>query len=692
MSEAVFRISTAGGEELRRTLGQVASMYRSTAQAINADARKSSRERRQIEHEEITQARRDLAGMQRDRQRFNRFVLQLERNAQRQRLRDLADRNTAEKKAAGEVEQLHRRAVAIEAALGRDRVRNAAREEQDIRRMTAALLVVRNRAEREATRVARTESRARAEAQRHADEVEESRRSNNQASRQRLGGAVRTAVGYGTQLLTQVGQFGDDVREKQRVQERLGFSATQIAAGDIGNASAAPQLLAATRRVSTETGQDPEQVMEALGHAQAKFSSLDTAEHRQSYLDRVLPLLARTALATGSTMSEMVDSAGELQRQLGITAEQLPNALAMVIEQGRLSSVAFKDMAGHMGAIGGAAGRFLGTTGTGSTESMLTANALFQTAGKGGGSGDEAATRTRAFLDNFTSQRGHRRLEGLVGHSVFDAQGQLRTREGETQSAGFQRVIEEAYAHAGGNSDRFLTSVAGVNTRSRQTGDQLFRDLRTHGGRLVDFNALVGGARGATAERVIDPAFNALQSTEYVQRSIQENRGFYGLTQDHGQFASQTDRQVRDFGARHPFIGGILNNQVMRGVLDIENQVANSNDPHNLLPHGGGRVPQGGLIGATRQLAATEYAGEHGVLARAFTPASVQSASIEQRAQSLAAEYAQRARIETRLSTETIAAIGKSVAEGIRANPITVSAADAAHARGVAATANPGGR
>src|SRR5690349_10939396 len=88
--------------------------------------------------------------------------------------------------------------------------------------------------------------------------------------------------------------------------------------------------------------------------------------------------------------------------------------------------------------------------------------------------------------------------------------------------------MEEAYARSGGNADRFLTGVAGNNTRSRRLGDQLLRQLRAGGGTLGGFRSLVSAGLTATPQSTTQ-AFGAVADTEVVRSAIAENRGFYTL-------------------------------------------------------------------------------------------------------------------------------------------------------------------
>jgi hypothetical protein len=156
--------------------------------------------------------------------------------------------------------------------------------------------------------------------------------------------------------------------------------------------------MGATRRESERTGLDPTELLEGLGRAQSAFSQLATTADRAAYLNQVLPLLANVAATTGARFQDVVDEAGEFQRQLGITAAELPAALAGNVAQGRLGSISARDQARHMGAIGGLAGRFLSSApGTGMQSLATTGTACSTARGRSRrGGARRSPTRSRA--------------------------------------------------------------------------------------------------------------------------------------------------------------------------------------------------------------------------------------------------------------------------------------------------------
>jgi hypothetical protein len=575
----------------------------------------------------------------------------------------------------------------------------------------------RQRAEQDATRVAEREARrqtaifrqmVRDRARHQSMELRRVREDYAAAGRRReerreaLAAAGSVLASVGAAGLATLAAFGDDARAQAQVRRDLDLRAAQIAAGDIGNPAAARELVAATERTATSTGLDPLAIMTALGEAQSSFSQLASAGDRAAYLNDVLPMLARAALATGSSLQDIVQAAGEYQRQLGVSTRDLPRALAQSIAAGRLGSISFGDAARHMGAIGGSASRFLSNRPEDALQSLATTNALFQFGGRGGGGGDVSATRTRAFLSNLTSARGQERLRELVGHEVFDRTGQIVTRPGESQQDAFLRTIEEAYARSGGNANRFLTGVAGINARSRELGTQLFNDLRAHGGRLVDFRAIASGVGAATDANTILPAFQAIAQSDAIKRSIQDNQRFFRLTGEHGQgaFAVSAEDVLREFRLNHPVLGALLDNPVSRVGMDLAAVFYQLGAAPTRAPQATGAdgATVGDVLrGYARRTAEAQYMNETTAIGRFFTSdatreqevAAIAARRFQELTRGLSAETLNR---PVALSSESIQQLAERIGLVLQRAPLRASTDPYDQARADAARASAANR
>jgi len=440
---------------------------------------------------------------------------------------------------------------------------NAARTE------SSAVAAFRKRGTDEAIR---DEQRLTSTVERLARRRVESARRGTQATarreRQSGGGGGGDAVGLAERGLTFFQGYGDDLRAAARQRAALSHRAQVLASSELRTPGAQREIMAAVQSTNVRTGIDAADVLSGLERAQASFSALGDSASRATYLTQVLPQLANAAVATGTKLEDMVDATGEYQRQMNISAAELPRAVAGQIAQGRLGSISFKDSARHAGVLLGGGSRFLSTNAENRMRSSSVVGALFQTAGKGGGGGDVSATRARAFLDNFSSDRGRGRLRELIGRNAFNSTGQLRSREGETQSDALARLFEDAFRASGGNASRFGVAVGGVNTRSRALTDQLFRDMQAHGGRATDFRQLVDAGITGSPEDTARASRDAMQ-TQASRDAQREARLFWSQANQQNDWASENQRTIDDIKTTSPLIGRLLDNSATRGGMDL---------------------------------------------------------------------------------------------------------------------------
>jgi len=507
--------------------------------------------------------------------------------------------------------------VRLEERAGAARVRAARRTEDEINRSLNRQLAREERAERQ-----RQNTRA---------------RTAHESGRSAMGvvlGGVGAVAAAGGALLTAVGAYGDDQRARNRANQQLDYQIAQLASGDIGDPRAAAEIRAAVDRTSMATGMDAGGVLQGLATAQGRFAALGNATDRADYLANVLPELARVSVATNSPLQDVVATAGELQRQLGITNHAMPDTLAQMIQMGRNGSITFADMAQNLGQLGGMTARFMRTTGADSAHATALTGSLYQFAGRAGLGGSEAATSTRSLLQNLTSSRGQRRLNAVLGTNAFDNRGQLRAAAGQGQDDAFIRMIETVYGRTGGNSARFTEALAGHNVEAGALTNQLFQDLVAHGGHLTDFRTMDQGAVGATAANTQDRAAEAILQTRAAQDAMREERIRVGsTTSDFGQAADATQRYISQLRETSPFFASLIDNGLVRGGMDSFHMRERMGMP--TMPDAGDTSPEAqvrrnALLAARNQLAG---GGTVDALARftMFTPAQ-ERAGIEAQA------------------------------------------------------------
>lgn len=601
--EAILRIGADASGAKAGLAETVAANKRAVAQ-IQADSQRASTADR-------TQANNDAA-----------LKRQLQRQEYADRVRALADKRRADEAAAKARAKIEGDVVKAAAKAESDKTKESAKQSKlrEAIAMNEAKVAKKEKddeakaaakAESDKTKAAEAEARQRqrrADQDRAREEREEiastrrtlagqyrARRRTEQENRRRrtredrdqdrfVGGAPTAVAGAALAGVAAFSQYGDDLREQRRARDAITTRAGGIAAGDIGDSTVTPQLMQATQNVSKLTGLDPQGVIEAVGEAQANFSSLADAASRGTYLGTVLPMLGRAAVATNSSLTDMVNAAGEFQRQLHISNADLPAAIARAIVEGRMGSVGFKDYAAHAGTLMGAASRSFSPDAADAPQTQALVGGLFQAAGQAGGGGGEAATRTQAFLNNMSSARGQRALRAGVGYNPFTSTGQLATRPGENQRDAFARLAETAFSRSHGNATRFLDMFAGHRDEARTLGDQLFRDLTTHGGHLTTFQEHASATLSATPGSAIDAPFNAQSRLPGPTRAREDVAAFWRQSGDAANYAVTTEQQQRAFARAHPFIARAMDNPISTSVRDTANAYYQEDDAARIAP------------------------------------------------------------------------------------------------------------
>jgi TP901 family phage tail tape measure protein len=600
VAEVIFRIG-ADSSELQRALGQASSAARQSVQATNAEIRREEAKRRA---EEKKAERERIAGEKRVAREATAAEKQKTRDAKRQedeRLRAamrtrLEMKRGAEKKRA-DFERLEKQATEIAARELRQRVRLEEKTNAELMRLQRRLLASHQANQRQMIDTTRRNSERSLR--------ERVQRSNGR--RETLSNVAGVVGGVGAVVggaaLASFNATTDQTRQANDVRDNVELSAARIAA-DTGALDSRQQIIDAIRTTSTDSGLRPEDIAEALSTAQSSFSALGDADSRASYLQTVLPELARLAVATNTPLADVVSTAGELQRQLNISNTDLPDTLAKIVDAGRKGSVGFTDMAQSMGVLGGQAATFT----HGGQDAVDLVNTVFQFGGRAGGTGAEAATRAQAFFGNLTTAEGQRGFNSALGSQAFDAHGQIQTNRGESQSAAFTRMIEAVYRNTGGNSVRFARAVGGGRKESIALANQLFRDLSSHDGQLTDFRQMLTGSRGTTSASVTRPAFESVSNTEAMRKARQTNRTTFREAESQNGHVAMADRAAAEARERGGWRARLMN---VPGMDTMNQLLSFASDGADAEVHGTARTRADELRNQARALAASRYNTAH---------------------------------------------------------------------------------
>lgn len=285
--------------------------------------------------------------------------------------------------------------------------------------------------------VARIKDRHFAEQQRQGERAERLAAQEAAASRKAAGGRMR-AIGSGS--LETMGKIGrgalgvtGSVARGAGVQTDLAAYVGQAVeletrATELSNAAYDEQrdkgkrldpssLVRLGRQVGQEAAFDPARVLEGLQAFVGKTGDLATGQ-------AALPGLAKLARATGTSLEDMIGSAGEASKALGdvgpgkefeTAADKgmaLVNVLRLLAGQGKLGSVELRDLAKYGGRLSAASRAFGGDA----AQNLGDMGALAQLSGGGGAAGAaESATAVAGFANTLKTPA---RVKEFKAHGV----------------------------------------------------------------------------------------------------------------------------------------------------------------------------------------------------------------------------------------------------------------------------------
>lgn len=320
---------------------------------------------------------------------------------------DAADREFA--KLAKQSEKWHRQMVRDAERASREQLRAKQREEREAGRLVAREAKEHEAAERQKTRATEREAAARNR------QVEREMRAAARAVRERGGRADRAArfggrvaLGAGRAALGIMGDLArgagvdldlGSVFAKNASLESLAseLSNQGFMAGDARNGQRVDtrELTQQALDVAQTAGGSANAVLEGLGKFTAKTGDLATGRE-------ILERMAVQAKATGSSLDDMLDAAGDISNALKDVenkGEKIDQLMLAFSGQGKLGAVEIKNLATQMAKLGAAAGSF-----EGGSRSIVQMGVLAQMSRAQGGasSATQAASSVAAFASAFS--------------------------------------------------------------------------------------------------------------------------------------------------------------------------------------------------------------------------------------------------------------------------------------------------
>lgn len=177
-------------------------------------------------------------------------------------------------------------------------------------------------------------------------------------------------------------------------------------------ASKTPEEMAAfgaqIRNVSTEIGISARDI---LAGASSYVALTGDAEGATASLRT----WARVAQATGSTMSDITQTAAAMKQQLAIRPEEMETAFAAIAAQGKAGAIELKDLAAQLSSIAPQWAEFKGGKGMQGVKEL---GAMLQMVKRGfGGDAEQTITGLQSLLNAFIKNAGRLQASGV---KVFD--------------------------------------------------------------------------------------------------------------------------------------------------------------------------------------------------------------------------------------------------------------------------------
>jgi hypothetical protein len=194
------------------------------------------------------------------------------------------------------------------------------------------------------------------------------------------------------------------------------------AQGANGQRVSSSAIIKDVRDAANETAMSTDDAMAGLQAFVGKTGDLETGR-------KVLKDLAMLSKATGTSLEDMVDAAGDVSNQLGDTAnkgEAINFVMRSAAGQGKLGAVEIKDLAQQMAKVAASANQIEGDP----AQNMILLGAFAQEARQRGGaaSAPEAATAVQGLINTLKTPARVGQFK-QAGINVFTKGGQIRNPE-----------------------------------------------------------------------------------------------------------------------------------------------------------------------------------------------------------------------------------------------------------------------
>jgi TP901 family phage tail tape measure protein len=217
----------------------------------------------------------------------------------------------------------------------------------------------------------------------------------NAATRANLGGQVLGTVGAAVGAAYAIAQ---PLRQALNFEHELQLFGNIVAFNNTQLGNTKTQL----NSIASATNQTPGELLAALNTLASK--GLDPSRALAS-----LDIIGKTATATGANVNELATTSFTLIDAMGLAPNELPKAMDLLAQAGKMGSFELKDMATYFPQLTAQA-KSLGITGT---QGIATMGAALQIAMKGASDPAQAANNFQNFLTKLTSKETVKNFEKM---------------------------------------------------------------------------------------------------------------------------------------------------------------------------------------------------------------------------------------------------------------------------------------
>ncbi|MCA9608727.1 MAG: phage tail tape measure protein, partial [Myxococcales bacterium] len=294
------------------------------------------------------------------------------------------------------------------------------------------------------------------------------------------------------------------------------------------------RAMAEVGRVATATNTDPTDLLNTLSMAQERFSNLPVDQ---------LEAFARAAQASGSNVGDWAAAAGEFNRQLGVSQDEMSDLVGAIYQAGRAGSINPGDFASTFSGSMSAFRRFRGEGAMGASGAGEFI-ALSQSLGAGGLTPSETNTALGAFMRIGRSGRVRNAIERRIGRDTFDEQGRLAISSSD--------LLQRMHDDGSFATPRGLERMGIVDDQAQLAISMLMGRFEATGGNEV---ASLMGVSSAEGNRSIDDTVSALMHSTSGRAQavgIESQVNFLQNGEQLVQIMTQLEGPLSDFQSRMP--------------------------------------------------------------------------------------------------------------------------------------------